>query len=228
MLASIFAEDTPHRSMTFAEWAALSEDEPGELVDGRLEEEEVPSYIHEVVVGWFIHMLRVWLVSRGGFVAGSEAKFAVTPRRGRKPDLSAYLPGRRPPPRSPIEVPPDIMVEVISPTPRDARRDRIDKLREYAAFGVRWYWLVDPQMRTLEVYELGERGRYIHALGATEGSVELPGCEGLTLDLDALWGEVARLEAPEAETSGEEDARSKDETASEGEAADEAGGTRAP
>jgi Uma2 family endonuclease len=199
MLASLAAEDMPSPSMTLTEWAALSEDEPGEFVDGRLEEEEVPSYIHEVVVGWFIHMLRVWLVSRGGFVGGSDAKFAVTPRRGRKPDVSAYLPGRKPPRTSPLDVPPDIMVEVISPTPRDARRDRLDKLEEYAAFGVRWYWLVDLQLRTLEVYELGEKGLYTRALGATDGPVAIPGCEGLTLDLDALWGEVDRLEAPEPE-----------------------------
>jgi Uma2 family endonuclease len=199
MLASIAAEDMPSASMTFTEWAALSEDEPGELVDGRLEEEEVPSYIHEVVVVWLARMLGNWLALRGGFVGGSDAKFAVTPKRGRKPDISAYLPGRKPPHRTPIELPPDIMVEVISPSPRDARRDRVTKLREYAGFGVRWYWLVDPQVRTLEVFELGENGRYIHALGATDGSVEIPGCEGLTLDLDALWGEVDRLEAPEGE-----------------------------
>lgn len=28
--------------MTFEEWAAMPEDEPGELVDGRIEKEEVP------------------------------------------------------------------------------------------------------------------------------------------------------------------------------------------
>jgi hypothetical protein len=34
------------RLMTFDEWVAMGEDEPGELVDGRLEEEEVPDPIH--------------------------------------------------------------------------------------------------------------------------------------------------------------------------------------
>ena len=40
--------------MTTSEWAELSEDVPGELVDGRLVEEEVPDYAHEVIVAWLI------------------------------------------------------------------------------------------------------------------------------------------------------------------------------
>ena len=39
-----------------------------------------------------------------------------------------------------------------------------------------------------------DNGRYVHALGATSGVIEhVPGCEGLVLDLDALWEEVERL-----------------------------------
>lgn len=42
--------------------------------------------------------------------------------------------------------------------------------------------------------QLGHDGRYVHALDATEGLIEnVPGCEGLTLDLDALWRELDRL-----------------------------------
>lgn len=195
-------EISAERRMTFAEWAALPEDEAGELVDGQLVEEEVPDAIHEVIVSWIIGVLRGWVISRGGLVLGSDAKFVVSAPRGRKPDASAYLPGsRRPPRRGAIDVPPDIMVEVVSPTPRDARRDRVEKIQEYAGFGVRWYWIVDPQEQTLEIFELGPGGRYVHALAAADGAVnEVPGVPGLTLDLDALWSEVERL-GPE---SGEE------------------------
>jgi hypothetical protein len=40
-------------------------------------------------------------------------------------------------------------------------------------------------------------GRYEHLLGATEGQVSIPGCDGLVLDLDAVWAEVERFEARE-------------------------------
>ncbi|MFL6198891.1 MAG: Uma2 family endonuclease [Thermoanaerobaculia bacterium] len=182
--------------LSLDEWFALPEDEAGELVNGRLEEEEVPDYLHEHLVMLLGRLLGNWILPQGGLVAGSEAKFAVGSGRGRKPDLTVYLPGgRRPPARGLIRVPPDIAIEIVSPTPRDGRRDRVEKMADYAAFGVAWYWLLDPQLRSLEVLELDAQGRYLHVLGAGTGVLrKIPGCEGLTLDLDELWAAIDSLE----------------------------------
>jgi len=50
--------------------------------------------------------------------------------------------------------------------------------------------------RTLEIYELGIDGRCTRALSAAEGRLpQVPGCDGLILDLDALWLEVEELDA---------------------------------
>ena len=182
--------------LSLDEWCALPEDEPGELVDGCLEQEEEPDYLHELLVVLLGQILGNWIFPQGGLVAGSEVKLAIGSGRGRKPDLTVYLPGsRRPPARGLVRVPPDIAIEIVSPTPRDGRRDRVEKLADYAAFGVAWYWLLDPQLRSLEVLELDPQRRYLHVLGATTGTLEMiPGCEGLTLDLDALWAAIDNLE----------------------------------
>src|SRR5437764_2411818 len=171
MMRRATAAAGPARAMTLEEWAALDEEVEGELVDGILEEEETRR--------------------RRGLVASSETKIAVGPRRGRKPDVSVYLPGRVPPLADAlVRVPPHVAVEVASPHPRDVRRDRVDKLADYARAGVPYYWIVDPQLRSLEIFELGRGGRYAVALTASRGRVRAPGCRGLSVDLDALWSEV--------------------------------------
>ncbi len=181
--------------MSVDAWAQLPEDEPGELVDGQLVEEEMPDAAHEIVVLFLGGAFRAWLAG-AGFVLSSGVKYALTATRGRKPDLSVFLPGGVVPPRrGPVGHPPDIAIEVVSSAPEDRRRDRVKKLREYAAFGVRFYWLIDPEARTLEVLELGAEGQYTHVLGAEQGSVDVPGCAGMTLDLDVLWEEIDRLGA---------------------------------
>lgn len=182
--------------MTLEAWAAMDEDEPGELVDGFLEEEEVATLRHEAVVSWAVGTLRFWVVPLGGWVFGSETKLAVATKRGRKPDVSVFLPNALTTAASAalVRQPPSVVVEVISPLPRDGRRDRIDKLSDYAAFGVGYYWLIDPQNRTLEILELGGRRRTPRlVLAASEGAHDVPGCSGLRVDLDALWAEVDRL-----------------------------------
>ncbi|WP_434048547.1 MULTISPECIES: Uma2 family endonuclease [Sorangium] len=143
---------------------------------------------HEVM-RYMDHPFRTWEVVPERLVGLSRE------HSGRKPDASAYMPQRRKPPRRrAINAPPDIMVEVVSPTPRDARRDRVEEPHEYASFGVRWYWIIDPQERTLEILELGADRRYVHARSAADGIVaSVSGLEGLSLDLDALWREVELL-----------------------------------
>jgi Uma2 family endonuclease len=151
----------------------------------------VASILHEIVVAWFVAVLRLWARRRGGFALGSEAKIAVGPRRGRKPDVSVFVGARPALGATLVRVAPHLVVEVVSERPRDARRDRVEKIHDYAAAGVKYYWIVDPQLRTLEILERGARGRFAHVLDVSAGRVDrVPGCEGLALDLDDLWREV--------------------------------------
>ena len=127
---------------------------------------------------------------------GSELKIVMPGDRGRKADLVVILPGTKAPARSgPLREPPDILVEVITPTPRDERRDRVEKMAEYAQFGVPYYWLVDPAIGAFEIFGCTAAGNYEKLIGVTSGVVDdVPGCTGLRIDVDALWAELARLD----------------------------------
>lgn len=185
---------TAPRRMTLEDWAALPEDEGGELVDGLLTEEEVPDLIHETVARWLLFLLHRHFAARGGLAVGSGLKLGIAPGRGRLGDVVAYSAERRPPARGVVRVPPDVLVEVVSPSPTDERRDRVQKPDDYAAFGIKWYWLVDPALRSFEIWELGSDARYVRALAVESGLLErVPGCEGLVVDVDAMWAEVDAL-----------------------------------
>jgi Uma2 family endonuclease len=133
--------------------------------------------------------------STSGSSDSTEVKLRVAPQRGRKADVVVFMPGSTPPPRRGLlGQPPDLVVEVVTPTPRDERRDRVEKMDEYAAFGVRFYWIVDPALGRLEIFQLTEDRKYAKAIGMTSGRIDdVPGCPDLDVDLDELWRELDRL-----------------------------------
>lgn len=49
-----------------------------------------------------------------------------------------------------VEGPPDLIVEIISPS--NSYTDRYEKKTAYQKFGITEYWIVDPGNKTLEVY----------------------------------------------------------------------------
>lgn len=179
-------------TLTLAQWADMDEDAEGELVDGVLEDEEMPTALHEMIVMWFATALAAWAKRNGARVFGSELKIATGPRTGRKPDMSVFARDSLPPLDAVIvRTTPLLVIEVLSPRPRDQRRDRVDKLREYARAGAHHYWLVDPQLRTIEMFRLKDK-RYVVATVATRGRVKPEGFSGLTLDLKSLWSLVGK------------------------------------
>lgn len=57
-----------------------------------------------------------------------------------------------------IEGVPDLVVEILSPGSR--KRDKVKKLTVYEKHGVPEYWIIDPQTRVLEQYQMDESGLY--------------------------------------------------------------------
>lgn len=48
--------------------------------------------------------------------------------------------------------------------------------------------------QTILIFELDARHQYSKAVGQSSGMVDvIPGCPGLSVDLDALWQDLARL-----------------------------------
>ena len=84
-----------------------------------------------------------------------------------------------------MEGPPDLAVEVISPS--SVTTDRKDKFGEYRRAGVAHYWIVDPAPQTFEGFSL-RGGRYVPTGNASgEASISLPPFPDLVIPLGELW-----------------------------------------
>ncbi len=82
---------------------------------------------------------------------------------------------------------PDLVVEVLSPATADADRGR--KRGYYASAGVREYWLVDPETRTLTIHALGSQTYTVYEPGAVARSA-LPELEGLQAEVAGLFADL--------------------------------------
>jgi Uma2 family endonuclease len=104
----------------------------------------------------------------------------------RVPDLVYYCAARAPEVSDPHnDRVPDFCIEITSPS--NAHVDRVEKFELYQTKGVRFYWIVDPEERTIESYAL-EGGRYVSAgRGAGDQIVRLPPFPALEIPLAVLW-----------------------------------------
>jgi Uma2 family endonuclease len=179
--------------MTAAEFLALPPDGVrNELVHGEVVVSPSPNFDHGYVVMKLSTLLDGYIEARqlGELYSDLDAYFG--PEDVRRPDLLFFVTARLHvlAAKKKPEAPPDLCVEVLSPS--NAGYDRTDKFDLYQASNVPFYWIIDPMERTVEAYKL-VNGIYIRG-GHGTGSevVHLPPFEELAIPLGKLWRPAAK------------------------------------
>ena len=173
----------PGGTWSYADLAALPDERARyEIIDGELFEMPSPTLAHARAVMALIRLLLPLLDRLGGtlFTAPLEVFFAgADPAQA---DLVALLPGSRARPvRRGVEGPPDLLIEVLSPSNRTHYQVRKREL--YARGGMRESWIVDPEQRVIEIID--GRGMTVHRLDdASEPVLRSPLLGDLALVLD--------------------------------------------
>ena len=210
-LATSEAQPQSEALLGWEDFIALPDEDRRELLDGVLLDPDMPTEIHEHIVAALGFHLGLWAREHGARLLASGYKVRVGKRRGFMPDLQLYRaenPARRGS-QGLDEGHPDLVVEIISPLalserqeeraptsgwaePRarsgsSARYDRLVKLNGYAALGVPEYWLIDPELQTIERFVLRD-GLYAVAQNASENEVFEPASySGVSVPLAELW-----------------------------------------
>lgn len=77
-----------------------------------------------------------------------------------------------------------MLVEIVSPS--TMRRDRYDKKKLYARFGVKEYWIADPANRTLEILTLANGDYELFHCAEQKGALASKVLPGLLFDLENI------------------------------------------
>ena len=117
-----------------------------------------PSFDHQKIVLRFYRRLYEWVSKHNlGEVIAAPVDMVLSPRRVTQPDVAFIAQDRLGIIRRVIHGPVDLAVEVISLGNRN--RDRLEKRDLYEQYGVKEYWIIDPEAQTAEVFCL-EGGHY--------------------------------------------------------------------
>lgn len=138
-----------------------------ELSDGRIIMPPHPTFSHQEALKRFFLRLQAYVEKNNlGIVQIAPLPVRLWPGKIREPDI--FFIGKEHSDRIGERVcgVPDLVVEVISSSTE--RTDRVEKFLEYAKAGIREYWLIDPEKKTVEVYSL-RGGDYI-LVGKYSGS----------------------------------------------------------
>lgn len=124
-----------------------------EFADGSLEFISMPSNTHEAIALFFYRLLYALVeASKLGLIRVSGTRVRTIPGKFRLPDVMVLLNDSRDARNEDAWDTANLVVEVVSPD--DPSRDYQKKRTEYAAAGIREYWIVDPAQRHILVLTL--------------------------------------------------------------------------
>lgn len=140
----------PH--FTYEDYKLLPEDKRWEIIEGELLMTPSPVFRHQAIQMNLSVMLFSFVKEHDlGFVVAAPMDVILSPENVVQPDVlfiakahSAIIDQK-----GGVHGAPDLAVEILSPS--TAPRDHILKRKLYGRYGVQEYWIVDPEVQSVEV-----------------------------------------------------------------------------
>ena len=178
-----------YKQYTYAEYCTWGDDERWELIDGMPYAMAAPNRVHQEISGQMSRLI-------GNFLVGKPCKVFAAPFDVRlnadtyddtvvQPDIVVICDKAKLDDKGCIGTP-DMAIEILSPSTK--MRDLILKFRRYLQAGVREYWIVDPDSKTVSVYVL-KNGEYAAANYGNDETVPVHVLEGCEINLSEVFTE---------------------------------------
>ena len=172
----------------------ITEHQKAEFINGEIIVHSPAKLEHVKSLGSLFKLLSTFVEQRGLGLVGQEKMLITLSRNDYESDI-CYFPAAKASLFSDKQMKfpaPDLAVEILSPS--TAHVDRETKFEDYAAHGVREYWIIDPDTQTFEQYQLVE-DRYELVIKARSGNVNSLVVTGFEIPIRAIFDKDENLSA---------------------------------
>ncbi|MBA3450431.1 MAG: Uma2 family endonuclease [Chloroflexia bacterium] len=164
-----------------------------EIIDGELYEMPAPNWNHAVTIASLMGLLAPIVEALRGELVTAPVDVFFAGADPVEPDIIVLLPDSRATPvLRGVEGPPDLLIEVISPS--NPGHDRLTKRALYTRAGVREYWLVDPTSRTIDLLTIDRDASHSIQTATGDTTMVSPVLGGAAFSLTAVFARVRGFE----------------------------------
>ena len=172
---------------TYQYYEKLPEGPAYQLIDGDLIMTPAPTLYHQAIVGQMFEALSEFVKRKHlGVVFLSPIDVYLSETETYQPDVVFISSERRTIlGEKKVEGAPDLIVEILSPS--TGYYDLTHKKSIYESSGVKEYWLIDPQERSIEVLENVGREFRVAGVAKDKGTVASAILDGFSVKLQELF-----------------------------------------
>ncbi len=178
------------KKTTVREYLGRDDFEPGftyELINGEIVKKTSPHPRHQIVLSNLNESLRNFVRDKKlGIVLFAPIDVFLDEENALVPDLIFISETRKAIiTDNGVEGAPDLVVEILSPG--TAKYDRGDKMKVYKKHRVPEYWLVDPKLKSVEIYTFMDGDYELKELVMDKGLVQSAVLAGFAPDVETVF-----------------------------------------
>lgn len=173
---------------TIKEYKLLPENAPYQLIEGEFVMTPAPSPFHQIISANLFKAIAKFVDGKAaGIALYSPLDVYLGDENALQPDI-VFISKQRQDiiENDGIHGAPDMVIEILSPS--TAYYDIRKKFRIYEKAGVKEYWIVDPEMKSVELFSLTEQGTFLLSAGHTELRIASSGIlSGFEISLEEIF-----------------------------------------
>lgn len=175
------------KRLTIDYYKILPEGAPYQLIEGELIMTPAPNPRHQIISANLFKKLADFVNGKGmGVILYSPIDVYLGRENAYQPDIVFISKDRQDIIQEDgIYGAPDLVIEILSPS--TARYDLREKFRIYEKYGVKEYWIVDPEITSIEIYTKEREHFSLITRAEGKGEVESVLLKGFRLTLDEIF-----------------------------------------